>query len=240
MATVTVEELLLRAQTILQDATALRWPLHELLAWLNDAYREIVLLRPDANSETGVYTCSEGTRQDLAKANGGFPNALSLLDVVRNVAASSSKRAIRHIDRTILDDQRRGWHAETPTVNVEHFMFDARLPRSFLVYPPATAQAQLEVVFSSVPLAHSVADAADSSTAMIRIVDSYANAMLDYILYRAYTKDAEYAANAQRATAHYQALATALGIKTRQTSRSPRKNPVSRRTRNEVTHVRSQ
>lgn len=214
MATVLVRDLITRAQTVLQDTTSTRWPVEELVGWLNDSYREIILARPDANSETGTYTCTEGTRQDLAKTGGGFPNALSLLDVVRNVAPASSKRAIRHIDRTILDDQRRGWHAETPTVNVEHFMFDARLPRSFLVYPPATAQAQLEVVFSSVPLSHIASEAADGSTATIRIVDSYANAMLDYILYRAYTKDAEYAANAQRATAHYQAMATALGIKT--------------------------
>lgn len=213
MATVLIRDLITRAQIILQDTTSTRWPAEELIGWLNDSYREIIIARPDANSETGTFTCDQGTRQDLAKANGGFPNALRLLDVVRNVASSSAKRAIRHIDRTILDDQRRGWHAETPSVNIEHFMFDARLPRSFLVYPPATSQAQIEVVFSSVPLAHSVSDAT-SPSATVRIVDSYANAMLDYILYRAYTKDAEYAANAQRAAAHYQAMTTALGIKT--------------------------
>ena len=224
MATVLVRDLITRAQTILQDTTSTRWPVEELIGWLNDSYREIILARPDANSETGTFTCEQGTRQNLARASGGFPNALRLLDVVRNVASTSSKRAIRHIDRQILDDQRRGWHAETPTVNVEHFMFDPRLPRSFLVYPPATSQAQLEVVFSSVPLAHTVADA-ESSSATIRIVDSYANAMLDYILYRAYTKDAEYAANAQRATAHYQAMATALGIKTQTDLGVDPKNP---------------
>lgn len=225
MATVLVRDLITRAQTILQDTTSTRWPVEELVGWLNDSYREIVLARPDANSESGTFTCSQGTRQDLTKASGGFPNALRLLDVVRNVAATSTKRAIRHIERQILDDQRRGWHAETPTVNIEHFMFDPRLPRSFLVYPPASSQAQIEVVFSSVPLAHSAADAADNSTATIRIVDSYANAMLDYILYRAYSKDAEYAANAQRAVNHYQAMATALGIKTQTDSVVDPKDP---------------
>ena len=224
MATVLVRDLITRAQTILQDTTSTRWPVEELVGWLNDSYREIILARPDANSETGTFVCSQGTRQDLAKESGGFPNALRLLDVVRNVAATSSMRAIRHIDRQILDDQRRGWHAEPQTVNIEHFMFDPRLPRSFLVYPPASAQAQIEVVFSSVPLAHPVADAG-SGTATIRIVDSYANAMLDYVLYRAYTKDAEYAANAQRAAAHYQALATALGIKTQTDLDAGPKNP---------------
>ncbi|NVZ08017.1 hypothetical protein HW932_01925 [Allochromatium humboldtianum] len=225
MASVLVRDLITRAQTILQDTTSTRWPVEELVGWLNDSYREIILARPDANSETGTFTCSEGTRQELAKSDGGFPNALRLLDIVRNVAPTSSKRAIRHIDRQILDDQRRGWHADTPSVNIEHFMFDSRLPRSFLVYPPAAPTAQLEVVFSSVPLAHPVEDAEDGSTATIHIVDSYANAMLDYILYRAYTKDAEYAANAQRAANHYQAMATALGVKTQTDLAVDPKNP---------------
>lgn len=212
MATVLVNDLVTKAQTILQDTTSTRWPKEELVGWLNDSYREIVLARPDANSESGTFTCAAGTRQQLDKATGGFPNSLRLLDVVRNVASASAKKAVRLIDRSILDDQRRDWHNETPTVNIEHFMFDPRLPRSFLVYPPATAAAQLEVVFSSVPAAHNVNNVAVGET--IRIVDSYANAMLDYILYRAYSKDAEYAANAQRAMTHYQAMTSAIGTNT--------------------------
>jgi hypothetical protein len=35
------------------------------------------------------------------------------------------------------------------------------------------------------------------------------------MLYRAYSKDTDYAGNVQRATAHYQAFATALGVKTK-------------------------
>jgi hypothetical protein len=42
--------------------------------------------------------------------------------------------------------------------------------------------------------------------------DIFANALLDYVLYRASTKDAEQAANAQRAVAHYQAFQNALGV----------------------------
>jgi hypothetical protein len=191
-----------------------RWPVSELQDWLNDSYREIILARPDANSESGTFTCAAGTRQVLTSE---FPNALRLLDVVRNVAATSDKRAVRAITRSILDDQRRTWHGESGAVNIDHFMFDERLPREFLVYPPATTAAQLEVVYSSVPTNHTLTDAeltTNPSSETIKIVDSYANAMLDYMLYRAYSKDAEYAANAQRAMGHYQAMQAALGIKT--------------------------
>lgn len=48
----------------------------------------------------------------------------------------------------------------------------------------------------------------------IKLDDIYANVILDYILYRAYSKDAEYAANATRASLHYQAFTSALGAKT--------------------------
>jgi hypothetical protein len=44
--------------------------------------------------------------------------------------------------------------------------------------------------------------------------DIYANCLLDYILYRAYQKDSEYAGNAQRSMMHYQGFSNALGIKT--------------------------
>lgn len=214
MATVKVVELIDRAQTILQDTTAVRWPVLELQKWLSDAYREIILMRPDANTQTGTFTCVTGTRQVLTTV---FSSALRLIDVIRNVAATSDKSAVRLVDRRTLDDQRRGWHGETATVNIQHFMFDPKLPKEFMVYPPATSAAELEVVYSSVPAAHTLTEAqlTNAATAdVIEIDDSYANAILDYMLYRAYSKDAEYAANAQRAVAHYQAMQSSLGVKT--------------------------
>lgn len=225
MATVRVTHLINRARTILQETTdpGVRWPVTELQDWLNDAYREIILLRPDANSESDDFVCAAGTRQSLVAR---FPNALRLLDVVRN----QHNRAVRQIDRAILDDQRRGWHGETQTTLIEHFIFDPKLPREFLVYPPAQAGATLEVAFSSVPTSHMLSEAAlisASTTDTIKLVDSYANAILDYILYRAFTKDAEYAANFERAAAHYAAMQSSLGVKTQSDTAA---NPVSPKT----------
>lgn len=215
MSTVKVYDLVNKAQTILQDTTSTRWPQDELVGWLNDAYREIILARPDANSQSGTFSCAEGTRQVLTNE---FPSALRLLDIVRNVGTGSSQGAVRLIERAILDDQRRTWHAEDPATNIEHFIFDPDLPREFMVYPPAATGAALEVVYSSVPTDHDVSVDYSTSTETIKIVDSYANAILDYMLYRAYSKDAEYAANSQRAVSHFQAMQNALGIKTKSDS----------------------
>jgi len=212
MATAKVVDLISRAQTLLQDTTSVRWPVLELQGWLNDSYRETVNLRPDANTATGEFACVAGARQVVTTT---FASALRVIEVVRNTATSSAKGAVRLVNRRMLDDQRRNWYAETQTVDIQHYMFDPRLPKEFLVYPPATTAARLEVVYSSVPLAHTLSESEltnSATTEVIRVDDSYFNALLDYVMYRAYSKDAEYAANAQRAVAHYQAFQNALGV----------------------------
>jgi hypothetical protein len=184
----------------------------ELQGWLNDSYRETVNLRPDANTATGEFTCVAGARQVVTTT---FSSALRVIEVVRNTAVTSAKGAVRLVNRRMLDDQRRNWYAEAPTVDIQHYMYDPRLPKEFLVYPPASTAARLEVVYSSVPLAHTLTEAQlinPATVDVIRIDDSYFNALLDYVLYRAYSKDAEYTSNAQRAVAHYQAFQNALGV----------------------------
>jgi len=212
MATAKVVDLISRAQTLLQDTTSVRWPVLELQGWLNDSYRETVNLRPDANTATGEFACVAGARQIVTTT---FASALRVIEVVRNTATSSAKGAVRLVNRRMLDDQRRNWYAETQTVDIQHYMFDPRLPKEFLVYPPASTAARLEVIYSSVPLAHTLSESEltnSATTEVIRVDDSYFNALLDYVMYRAYSKDAEYAANAQRAVAHYQAFQNALGV----------------------------
>jgi hypothetical protein len=213
MATVKVVDIITRAKTLLQDTTSVRWPSTELQLWLNDAYRDIVNLRPDSNTQTDTFTCAAGARQYLTTV---FPNALRLIAVIRNTAATSTLGAVRLIDRQVLDDQRRTWYGETAADTIQHYMFDPRLPKEFLVYPPATTDAELEVAYASVPTSHTLTESELNNvgtTETIRIDDSFSGAILDYILYRAYSKDAEYAANAQRAVGHYQAFQGALGAK---------------------------
>lgn len=213
MATVKVREIISRVENILQD-NGIRWPRTELQQWLNEAYLAILLARPDANAVTGTYTCTAGTRQKLTTI---FPNALRLIDVVRNLAATSTKRVVRQVARNILDDQRPDWHSETQTVNIQHFMFDPRQPKEFFVYPPANTSAQLEVVYTAPVAEHALTEGdlhpTTGSNAVINLDDIYAGPIVDWILYRAYSKDAEYGENATRAVGHFQAVQTAIGTK---------------------------
>lgn len=213
MSTVKVTDIIRRVEYVLQD-TNIRWPRVELQNWLNESYMAITLLRPDANAKSGTFTCATGSRQVLTAE---FPSALRLLDVTRNLAATSSYKVIRLVARSVLDDQRPGWHAETGTVNIQHYTFDPRQPKEFFVYPPATTSAEIEVVYADAPGSHSLTEAEldpdGGSSEVIKLDDIYMSPIIDWILYRAYSKDAEYGANEARAQAAYGAFNAAIGAK---------------------------
>jgi len=214
MATVKVIDIIRRVEFVLQD-TNIRWPRLELQNWLNESYLAITLLRPDANAKSGTFTCSAGSRQDITDE---FPSALRLLDVTRNLASTSDYKVIRIVSRSVLDDQRPSWHAETGTVNIQHYTHDTRQPKEFFVYPPATTAAQIEVVYADAPGQHALSesdlDPDGSNTEVIKLDDIYMSPIIDWVLYRAYSKDAEYGANEARASASYSAFNSALGAKT--------------------------
>ena len=214
MATIKVIDIIRRVEFVLQD-TNVRWPRLELQNWINEAYMAITLLRPDASAKTGTFTCAAGSRQVLTAQ---FASAIRLLDVTRNLASSSTKKVVRVVSRSVLDDQKPTWHSETQSVNIQHYTYDTRQPKEFFVYPPATTAAQLEVVYADIPGTHALSesdlDPTGSNTVVILLDDIYMSPILDWVLYRAYSKDAEYGANEARAAASYQAFNSALGAKT--------------------------
>ena len=145
-----------------------------------------------------------GSKQSLPSTG------LRLIDVIRNV----NGKAVTQVDRQILDETLPNWHeTEAGSDGIEHFIYDPADPKNFDVYPKGTADMDLEIVYSSAPADQTIANfSTDTST--ITLDDIYANCILDYILYRAYQKDSEYAGNAQRSMMHYQGFSNALGIKT--------------------------
>lgn len=194
------------AVTIIQDTTNVRWPLNELAEWLNAGQREIVMSRPDANIVNGPVTLVAGSKQTLPAS--GF----KLLDIIRNTTGLT---AIRLVQREILDAQIPNWHNLSGVASALHYTFDQRDPTIFYVYPPALVGNQVDAIYSAYPtdIPIPAAGAALSTvTQNIGVLDTFANALTDYILYRAYSKDAQYAGNGQRAMAHFTAFANALGI----------------------------
>lgn len=211
---ITAQSVVRRVVETLQDNTSVRWPVSELVRYLNDGQREIVLYRPDAMVTNTTLTLVAGSKQALP-ANGA-----KLIEVIRNNTAST-KRAVRLVNREILDAQSPGWHNITGVNEILHFMYDPRDPKVFYVYPPAAGStASLDIVYAALPT--DIAEPADGSTysavtGNISVPDIYGNVLQDYVLYRAYTKDSEYAGNAARAQAHYATFANALGIEMKAT-----------------------
>jgi hypothetical protein len=129
--------------------------------------------------------------------------------------SATGKRAIRIVDREILDTQEPNWH--DPTVSgdathvsvVKHYIFDEDDPRRFYVYPGVlvtnASACFVEIVYSAAPT-----EIASTGTA-IQVDDIYSNAIIDFVLYRSYMKDAEFAGNQARAQAHYQLFMASLG-----------------------------
>lgn len=204
---VTVQSVIDRVQTTLQDTTGVRWPVvSELVLWINDAQREIALLKPDASAKNETVTLVTGTKQTIP--SGGN----RLLRAVRNMSAASNgtgKRSVRLVSREVLDAQTPDWHDPTVTGDaahtsiIKHYIYDEANPRNFYVYPGVSGNAYVEIIYSANPTTV-------AQNGNLDIPDLYANAVMNYVLYMAYMKDAEYAGNSQRAANHYQIFTTSV------------------------------
>ena len=208
--TLTGANLISRIQDTLQDTTGVRWLEAELLRYINDAQREIVNLKPESTATTANMALVVGTKQSLP--TGG----LRLIKITRNMSdasgGASGKRAIRIVDRDILDSQEPNWHDPTVsgdaahTTTVKHYIFDEDDPRSFYVYPGASSTSTfVEIVYSAAP------SDLGSISATIAVDDIYGNAIVDFVLYRCYMKDAEFAGNEARAQSHYTLFTNSVG-----------------------------
>jgi len=204
MATVTVASILNRANTLLNDKTWTRWPKQELLDFYNDAAKAIVLMRPDAHTKNVEFSCSAGTKQSLPS------DALRLIEVLRN----ASGKVIRYVPRKALDDSYPDWHRTNTATEVTAYAYDDRDPKNFYLYPGPAANVSIDIVYSVAPQSKTLTEVESTeSPAVADLDDIYINPLIDFILYRAFSKDAEYAANSNRASGHYQAYLQQLGEK---------------------------
>lgn len=185
MAT-SVTDIFRRVRLLIQDGAGVRWSNEELLLWLNDAQRELLVFKPDANAVSASFVCAAGTRQTLPA--GG----VQLLDIPCNTGG----RVVRRVQRSVLDAERPDWHAETGATAVRWFCYDARTPQVFYVSPPSDGTASVELLYGAVPPTVKLDD-------NIGLPDIYVGALVDYVCYRAYAKDADFAQSAERARMFY-------------------------------------
>lgn len=204
MATL-IRGLIERAQTILQDALGTRWDGVELLRWFNDGRRELSVYRPAEFSRRVPLTLEPGTLQQL-------PVGAFLLQRVncnlRSISPRIAGRVITQVERRILDAMHPGWEDTEvfpQATEVRHFCYDGDEPLLFSVFPANDGVGRVELTACFAP------EEAPTADAPIGVRDVFANALLDYMLYRAFDKDSDHPGNAERSAKHYSSFAAAIG-----------------------------
>ena len=108
MGTLTAQSIINKAVIQLNDISSVRWTRAELLSWLNDGQRQIVVAQPAAANYVTSVKLTAGTQQAIP-ADGWM-----LLDVYRNMGADgvTPGRAIRIISKEMLDGFNPDWHSD--------------------------------------------------------------------------------------------------------------------------------
>lgn len=196
-----VSTLFYRAGLLLQDEDHVRWTTKELIEWINEGVGAIIRMKPAAGARRAVFALDPGSRQNLDSAD------VQLIDVVCNLGADdvTPGRAVRMVERHLLDSTNPDWHHMTPSIKVRHYTYDDRVPTVFYVYPPAAPGAKVELMRSVLP--EDVANDGDN----VGLSIEYTDTLLNYLVFRCLSKDNEYA-NGGMATGYYQAFTSSMGL----------------------------
>lgn len=194
-----VSTIVAQVSKLLNDADRVRWPEIDLVYWVNEAIKQIVILMPDSNAVTQEIQLVAGTKQSLPA------DGIRLIDVLRNtgVAGDVPSSPIRIVERDILDTLLPNWHKDRSSLVAKNFVFDERNPKTFYVYPPSRAQF-IDVVYSKMPTTLVLADD-------LAMFDIYSASIINYLLYRAYAKDTEEGSEA-RSRSYQQSFYTSIGL----------------------------
>lgn len=215
MGTIIAQAIIDKASTILLDKSAKRWSVPDLLEYLNEAQRNVVLLKPSACTANQSMRLAVGTRQALPAGS------LMLLDVIRNLGSSGNKpgRPVKRIERSLLDAQVPNWHASRPDTDIRHFTYDINDLKTFYCWPASNGNGYVELLCSVTPAE------IDANTAIV-LDDVYEGALLSFMLYRAFLKEADYASDPARAGAYLSFFTVAVtGKNSVEQAKNPNTDP---------------
>lgn len=170
------------ARTILNDAAADRYSAADLLLYANDALDLLVTLVPELFYTDGTHACTAGTVDQTLS----FASALRLV----NVNKIQGGNVVTQADLSALDEFDPAWRSATAAAAVNWQPKNGH-PLKFMIYPKAPANQALEVTYVAVPSEYALTD--DTG-----LPASLADAVADYIVYRAETRDDEHV-NSNRA-----------------------------------------
>lgn len=221
MSNTLVKDVLYRVSVQLHDISPqfTRWTQRELVSALNDGQKAIAKYMPSSCSRVDAIKLKPGTKQsidtilatDIKPGDGSTATKVLgnyLQGVIRNMGSDglTPGTAVRIADREVLDVNTPNWHTVTGTP-VSIYTFDPRQPKIFYVSPgvPSTGTAWLEVSYLADPVEIALTgDYAMNGTdeTVISVDDKFVDDLVNYVLARAYMKDAEFAGNGGLAATH--------------------------------------
>ena len=182
----------------LNDEDATRWTTDELVAWISEAQRAVAAIRPVSNAVLVAVSLVPGAKQAIPT------NGFVFLSATCNTASDGTPTsAVRRVDRELLDVHSPDWYAETATSTVLTYSADSTMPTRFWVYPPSNGSGYLEILYGVMP---------ENVTPFgnIALPSKYVSALVNYVLYRCFMKDAEFAGNAELSVGYYKAFSDAV------------------------------
>lgn len=207
--TVLASAIITKAARLLGDINNIKFPRSELLGYLNDGQRQIILIAPNSSNYTTVVKLVAGSRQSIPS------DGWLLLDLYRNMGTSGTTpgRVIRIVSKEVMDSFNPNWHAETASAVANSYVYDIQDQTAFWVYPPNTGTGYIQLNYARVPTDIT------AETQAISVNDILQTAILDYIMFRAYSKES---LNLEAAQGHWASFTLALGAKEKtETENSP-------------------
>jgi len=195
-----------KASLLLADVSQSFWLVSELLGWINDGQRDIATTIPQANVKNIALQLVAGVKQSLPS------DGILLMDIPHNLGATGTTMGtvINHVPKEIMLKRIPGWTTTMASGIVKHYIYSAIDPLIFYVYPPQpSATKYVECVYSALPALIANANVGTKIT----IPDYFQTELLDYVLYRAFSKDFDNSAQLARGQEHYQLFINALTAK---------------------------
>lgn len=195
----TPQNIITTARYILNDTEATyRNSDTELLTYVNDGMREISSARKDLFSFVGDYTCVVSSAEQQVT----FADAQEVIKVL----CIHGGAALTFFDLDTMDAFKPSWRSDTAAAATGWSKHPVD-PLRFFIYPKAPATAQtLDLLYVRVPTALAIGDT------ISEIPASLTPALVDYVVYRAESKDAEHV-NSGRAVAHGAAFVAKISSK---------------------------
>lgn len=219
----TVQSIFDRITFVTKDVDRVRWTLGELSLWLNDAAHQIASLHPRAAADFHELTLAAGSRQDLRRID---PDKkwLRMYEIdCTMVDGHPIGRVARQIPRPALDRAFPKWRSQLPIATfVTEYALDERSPFTFDVNPPVAEGVAVYALAAVSPPPCAILNEAGTDLAnpneQFPLSPGYDIPAVDYVLFRAFSKDANDPSYVARSNTHLQAFQLAMGVETKDAS----------------------